>query len=206
MMKLSVFGVALVVLSACASPSPDDGEQYFNSINPQVGSAALLPPEQVPPEQVPVAVGSGGLSIADADVGVTSVAPEFPENSVGISDSQSFEATTARMSIEADVARTAALKARYQVIEPTPLPERPMTVNLASYALTRQNAVGEPVYSRKSGLFGALNGCRRYKNSDAAQMAFLRAGGPEKDRRNLDPDGDGFACDWTPKKYRTLLQ
>ena len=32
--------------------------------------------------------------------------------------------------------------------------------------------------------------------------AFLEAGGPKRDRKGLDPDGDGFACAWDPRPFR----
>ena len=44
----------------------------------------------------------------------------------------------------------------------------------------------------------------KFKSKDEAQRKFLKDGGPYKDRFNLDPDGDGFACDWDPEIYRKL--
>ncbi|MEM9812777.1 MAG: hypothetical protein AAF913_08910, partial [Pseudomonadota bacterium] len=46
--------------------------------------------------------------------------------------------------------------------------------------------------------------CRRFANADDAQRQFLANGGPNTDRFNLDPDGDGFACDFDPAPYRQL--
>ena len=40
----------------------------------------------------------------------------------------------------------------------------------------------------------------------AAQEAFLKAGGPERDRYGLDPDGDGFACRWDPTPFRAAIK
>ena len=39
-----------------------------------------------------------------------------------------------------------------------------------------------------------------------AQQAFLEAGGPERDRKGLDPDGDGYACAWDPTPFRAAVQ
>ena len=39
-----------------------------------------------------------------------------------------------------------------------------------------------------------------------AQEEFLRTGGPERDKLGVDPDGDGFACAWDPRPFRTALQ
>ncbi|CAN0586593.1 unnamed protein product, partial [Ectocarpus sp. 12 AP-2014] len=43
-------------------------------------------------------------------------------------------------------------------------------------------------------------------HADQAQIAFLEAGGPEKDRNGMDPDGDGFACNWDPTPFRRAAQ
>lgn len=48
----------------------------------------------------------------------------------------------------------------------------------------------------------ALRTCRTYADADAAQVAFLAAGGPQVDPAGLDPDGDGFVCGWTPDRWR----
>ena len=39
-----------------------------------------------------------------------------------------------------------------------------------------------------------------------AKIAFLEAGGPKRDRKALDPDGDGYACGWDPAPYRRAVQ
>ena len=44
--------------------------------------------------------------------------------------------------------------------------------------------------------------CRQFAAADQAQEAFLAAGGPERDGKALDPDGDGFACAWDPRPFR----
>jgi hypothetical protein len=48
--------------------------------------------------------------------------------------------------------------------------------------------------------------CAKYASPDLAQQAFLERGGPERDRLGVDPDGDGFACSWDPRPFRTALQ
>lgn len=127
------------------------------------------------------------------------------ESGTGISDTQDFGAITARETRQSDAAKLAALRASYKTVEPTELPRRPDgSVNLASYAISQKHPVGTRVYSRFN---RSANNCARYrKDQDEAQRVFLRSGGPEKDRRQLDPDGDGFACDWDPETYRRLLR
>ncbi len=73
------------------------------------------------------------------------------------------------------------------------MPRAEPGVNIALYAQQTNNAVGERIYARNRGLGGG-GACGRYPTPDEAQRAFLAAGGPAADPRNLDPDGDGFAC------------
>jgi hypothetical protein len=44
--------------------------------------------------------------------------------------------------------------------------------------------------------------CSDFRTTDLAQDWFLTNGGPDRDRAGLDPDGDGFACNWSPERYR----
>ena len=39
-----------------------------------------------------------------------------------------------------------------------------------------------------------------------AQAEFLRRGGPDRDPKALDPDGDGFACSWDPRPFQAARQ
>lgn len=94
-----------------------------------------------------------------------------------------------------------AARAKLVVDQPGPVPQGVAGVNIALYAQQSRNAVGERVYARRGGGGGA---CGRYPNSDAAQRAFLGAGGPASDPLGLDSDGDGFACKWNPAPYRQL--
>ena len=49
---------------------------------------------------------------------------------------------------------------------------------------------------------GSEKACARYPSPEAAQQAFLSSGGPKRDPKNLDPDGDGFACYWDPTPFQ----
>jgi hypothetical protein len=75
---------------------------------------------------------------------------------------------------------------------------------LQTYARSTTNSVGQKVYRR--GLFSDAEttqiNCSRYRSADDAQKAFLAAGGPASDSQQLDPDGDGFACAWSPVPWR----
>jgi hypothetical protein len=94
------------------------------------------------------------------------------------------------------------------VAEPLPPRSGQGGPNIVQYALNTTNRVGEPLYRRSNpfGESGHERSCARYSSADLAQEAFLAAGGPERDRRNLDPDGDGFACTWSPQPYRNAVR
>lgn len=76
--------------------------------------------------------------------------------------------------------------------------------NLIAYALGATGAVGTETYRRLNPLRWSRwqDACLRYRNQDAAQLAFLSNGGPQRDPDNLDPDGDGYACWWDPRPIR----
>lgn len=125
--------------------------------------------------------------------------------SSGISDEQDFDAVASRETIESDAQRRAAQAAAYTVIQPTALPEPPSDTgpNIVEYALSAPNRVGQPWYSRfiLSGQARFERNCAAYRTPDEAQRDFLDRGGPERDPRGIDPDGDGFACGWDPAPF-----
>lgn len=127
----------------------------------------------------------------------------------GLSDEQDFEAVSSRETIETDAERLQAQREQLLVFEPTDLPEQKGRASVARYAIESKHEVGTKMHRR----FGILVSqsrlalrCKEYGSPDIAQQAFLDAGGPEKDELNLDPDGDGFVCGWSPDPYRRLLQ
>lgn len=145
----------------------------------------------------------------DAPAGIKVESGEMARVNGGISDEQDFDAVAGRETIESDAQRIARNRAQYVVVEPTPLPQRTGSSgpNIVEYALNTRNGVGEQIYSRSSiRLTSPEAACRRYKSPDLAQEAFLRSGGPKRDIRGLDPDGDGFACAWDPRPFRAALQ
>ncbi|MFV0301547.1 MAG: N-acetylmuramoyl-L-alanine amidase [Paracoccus sp. (in: a-proteobacteria)] len=52
----------------------------------------------------------------------------------------------------------------------------------------------------------AQQACASYTDTARAQMAFLAAGGPERDPQGMDPDGDGFyfCCDPAPNRVSQM--
>jgi hypothetical protein len=131
--------------------------------------------------------------------------PAVDPNNTGISDENDFGAVASRETIETDKARIEANKAQYVEIAPTALPERSGNAvsPIIEYAINAQNRLGQKAYDR-SGLALADHdkACLRYASPAEAQEAFLNAGGPRRDSKNLDPDGDGFACKWDPTPFQ----
>ncbi len=130
-------------------------------------------------------------------------------NNPGISDEQDFSAVSSRESIESDKQRIAANREAYQVIQPKALPSRSgdSGPSVVEFALSTRNRVGEQIYSRTNVMAASRfnKNCAKYTSADQAQQAFLKAGGPKRDGKGLDPDGDGFACYWDPTPFRRAV-
>ncbi|ARE39784.1 hypothetical protein RGUI_1643 [Rhodovulum sp. P5] len=176
-------------------------------------------------EQALSGEGADPVTVAPLDVTGTAAVIENPldattpvdpsdvaitTNNPGLSDEQNFAAVSSRVTIQDDRARLQAQRENYVVVEPKPLPARSGATgpNIVEYALATTNRVGESRY-RRLNPFGASQverKCGRYASADKAQEAFLKAGGPERDRLGLDPDGDGFACFWDPAPFRSVLR
>lgn len=205
---------ALVALAACSPEVPNsaagvgfgDYDTYQQQREAELANAARTPATTVLPPETTAAVGATETT-APAQPVVQPAQREASSNP-GISDEQDFSAVSGRESIESDAARLAAQRQQYQQVETTALPTRSGSggPNIVEYALSTTNVPGQPVYRRSAlRLSDYHRNCVRYTSNDKAQEAFLKAGGPEKDKLNLDPDGDGFACDWDPTPFRAAL-
>ena len=128
----------------------------------------------------------------------------------GISDENDFAAVSSRQSIESDAERLARQRAQYQVVNPTAVPDRPqdLSPNIVRFALSTSNPRGQRIYSRAGLNLQARSqrNCAEFASPDLAQIAFLELGGPKRDRKALDPDGDGYACGWDPAPYRAAVR
>ncbi|KUF12042.1 hypothetical protein [Pseudoponticoccus marisrubri] len=143
---------------------------------------------------------------APVEASPSNPAPQIVSNAAGISGENDFSAVSAQRDIQDDAALIARNRAQYQVIQPTDLPDRPGTdrPNIVEYALRTNNPVGSPLY-RRSGFNTEAKyqrACASFASADLAQEEFLARGGPERDRLGMDPDGDGFACTWSPAPFR----
>lgn len=167
-----------------------------------VPTPEVLMADEAPSADGPIEPADGSIEVAALDA-----SPATPTNTAGISDEQDFEAVSSRESIESDAARIARQRAEYEAVPVTSVPDRPADTgpNIVAYALSTDNAVGQQLYRRSPVNAEARfeRACAAYTSPDLAQAAFLEMGGPENDRRGMDPDGDGFACTWDPSPFRT---
>ena len=164
----------------------------------------------VPGSAIPTAPGQPDLNRTTGLQASPGNAAPVLLNHSGISDEQEFAAVSGRETIESDAQRRADQAAAYAVIQPTAIPERDGSTgpNIIEYALSAPNAKGQEYYSRFvwSGQGRFRRNCAAYGSPDEAQRDFLTRGGPERDARGIDPDGDGFACGWDPAPFRLAVQ
>lgn len=107
----------------------------------------------------------------------------------------------------ATVAAPAPMAPSMPVAAPLPVRSGSKAPNVVQFALSTSHPVGSPMYQRSSiQLKNPERACAGYASADLAQIAFLEAGGPQKDRKGLDPDGDGYACGWDPTAFRAAVQ
>ncbi len=178
-------------------------------VRPQATASAAAAP--VAPASAQITSGpitSGPITSASATgAPLSALNPNAAITSnAGISDEQNFDAVASRETIESDRERLERQRAEYQAIAPTALPERtgPSGPNIAAFALATSHPVGQQMYRRSNPFRNSQfeRACARFASDSLAQEEFLRRGGPERDRLNLDPDGDGYACRWDPTPFR----
>ena len=166
---------------------------------------------------VPAGVQAGALPAIDPAcqgrgvtmAGIEETTSEMQFATGGVSDEQDFGAVSTRESIESDKQRIACNRQQYVVVQPGAIPQRPGDEgpNIAAYAVATTNAPGVKLYNRPAFyLTNPEKACAKFTSSDKAQQAFLAAGGPQRDSKALDPDGDGFACAWDPRPFRAAAR
>ncbi len=174
----------------------------------QVIPVRTAPAGTAPVRTAPVRPAAPAAAAPAAAAPAAPAAPATPARPARISDEQDFSAVSARETIESDAARLAANRAAYVQIQPTDLPQREGDdgPSIVAYALATNNPVGVQLYRRSflSGQARFRRNCAKYTSSDLAQEDFLRRGGPLRDPKGLDPDGDGFACYWNPTPLRQV--
>lgn len=165
-----------------------EGEVVEDEVMEAEAEVDVVEVETTPAEPVPTITSSSQISTDDGTLNLNITSQE-------------------QQKIERDKAAIllAAARAQYVIIEPGALPNIVSGVNIALYARETTNDVGEKLYRRPviKSRFSAAE-CAKFETPDDAQRYFLANDGPEKDPLNLDPDGDGFACRWSPEFYRSL--
>lgn len=113
----------------------------------------------------------------------------------------------------ADIAGVPAKQPGTVTVTTRPVATRPVTAAavtasgatpvLVRYAHQESQSPGQTKYPRAGvSANAAARACLAFPSVNAAQTAFIAAGGPVIDPRGLDPDGDGFVCGWDPRPYR----
>ncbi|SHE49468.1 hypothetical protein SAMN05444279_10373 [Ruegeria intermedia] len=230
MRKMLVIPVCAVV-AACDTVAPVQGTgfntpQYQAQREAQlagqgaVGNPLLPPPaiSQEPWSAEPSADaystdGSAADIATQTAAALASTSTQAPApatvTSNGISQEQDFAAVSSTRSIQDDAALIQRNRQTYEVVTPTAVPQRSGDdqPNIVQYALSTTNPVGAQLYSRAGFNLQAKaqRNCAKYPSADQAQIDFLASGGPQRDRKGLDPDGDGFACGWDPSPFRSVV-
>lgn len=220
-MRFLITTAALLALAACGTSIPDEGPNsgsgvgFGNYNNSQAQRDALLEGNDADDiaAQTRLALGAdpedlaGNSGVPIVHAGPGNPAPQLT-SSPGISAENNFDAVSSRRSIQDDAARVAAQQEQYQIAAVEALPSRSGNTgpNIVEYALRTNHAPGTQLYKR-GGLLSSQakheRNCAAYSGPDLAQIDFLSKGGPERDRLQLDPDGDGFACGWDPRPFRS---
>ena len=123
----------------------------------------------------------------------------------GVLDLSQFSQEQQKVEREQAAKRREELKAGRVVLEVNSKEKITLkSVNLAVFARSVSNKVGEKIYYRNFLSTENNSSCKKFSNKNAAQIFFLENGGPKNDFYNVDPDGDGFACKWDPEIYRKI--
>jgi hypothetical protein len=199
----------LALLASCSGTTPNDAG-YFDNLTPDPAAFERSRQEELlrRAEAADAVDPTAAVIMADIDPAVdaqpATLAATVATDNSAISQTQDFTTIKQRETIESDSEKLAALAESYEVIAPTALPTRKEGANIAAYAINQTNQLGNRIYIRDG---RAESNCFAFANDpDEAQRVFLENGGPKRDARNLDTDGDGFACKWNPESYRKLVQ
>lgn len=212
--------LSVACLAACEPTIPDSaagvGFGNYHTYTREQALAAGATPEQLDtaPYVDPVPKQTVKVTAAPAtpDPAAAQLAAETRQvlatRPTGLSRENDFEAVSATRTIEADAELLQQQRDQFTQVQPTALPSRPdeATPNIVQYALTSSHPKGVKRFKRSPFQFGDLQKkCAEFATANEAQEAFLAAGGPQRDRKGLDPDGDGYVCGWDPAPFRLAV-
>ena len=209
-------GGALAAIDKAEGKTTDTALTPTNvPLSAQAASSPYAAPAAQPYGQTQGAViGGADRPRGNAPAGIAETTSEMANipgsaANTGVSDEQDFQAVSARETIQSDKARIERNRAQYQVDQPTALPQRSGSdaPNIVQFAISTNHPKGTQMYKRGGLRLNSYNAaCGKFPSPDLAQEAFLAAGGPDRDRKGLDPDGDGYACAWDPTPFRAAVQ
>ncbi|MGE4611401.1 MAG: hypothetical protein AAED33_08415 [Paracoccaceae bacterium] len=220
MLKKSAVLIAGLALAGCQQQAGGNG--YFDSVDPTFvveKPVVLVPVLTEEPDNTEALTEAVEAAIIEGEADGTDTATlgedeteaeEAPAPATISTDDGTLDLNVTsqeQQKIERDKAAVflAAARAQYVIIEPGALPDIVAGVNIALYARETTNAIGEKLYKRPFlKLRLSVTECGKFATPDDAQRYFLANDGPVQDPLNLDPDGDGFACSWSPEYYRAL--
>lgn len=200
---------SVLVLAGCGSPWLGDetvviaptsvAEASLQATTPEeTVVVAATTPQVLPTEQL----GATSAAVGPANRGSIAVTPDYVAEAAMVAVSSG----SANVAPVAPTGSTGLQPVTTQAAAPVPArPSGSDYVNPVEFALVTSHPVGQAVYPRAAASVDAL-ACGGYRSGVAAQEAFLGAGGPQADPLGLDPDGDGYACDWDPAPYRSAAR
>ena len=205
-------------LAACSPKIPDSAAGAGLETSPfdpapaagtTVTGEPLVPPSVVSSE--PLATAASAIPSAPRSPGSSSAAGTLASDDIAAGTAAALAASQSNSGVaplDASPSNPAPqiVGAQYEVVTPTAVPQRSTAAgpNVVEYALSTDNPRGNRLYSRTGINLKAKSArnCAGYASPDLAQQDFLEMGGPQRDRKALDPDGDGYACGWDPAPYR----
>lgn len=190
-LRTPLLACALLALAACTS-APNDVSPAFDE--------ELFGPVGAPPGQQ-----NQQISATPFDGGSPAAGP----GQAGAFDPNSIEGIAAGAIAEAEqggASPTTGGGGVFDNIQPQQASDvlpPPIIPRVAAFAIRTTHAPGQRQWRRNPLRRSNTADCATFESRDLAQDAFLREGGPERDRLGLDPDGDGFVCGFDPSGFRS---
>ncbi len=179
-----------------------DVTEALRTTQPQ-SPGSVVPVTGTPVQTAGVTPGATTTAAAQPDPFQQDIGIDPNDTSIDLNQSSQEEQKRQREIAER---RRQAARDQLVIVQPEAVQQVDPNANVVQFARSTQHPVGTKVYNRPAfrDRVQSASVCRRFSSNDEAQRQFLANGGPSTDRYNLDPDGDGFACDFDPTTYRSL--